>query len=109
MSPESAADVLLSRSSTARIAPSLIGISYCLPVRLSTTARVSLGTRGILDSGWGKITSEGGESLVFSLPMTQPTPPKPASLYPTRSAAGALLGQELAARGFTDWVLPGPT
>src|SRR5438477_536156 len=98
MSPTSSADVLICRRSTARIAPSWIGISYCLPVRLSTTARVSLGTRGILDSGWGKITSEGGESLVFSLPMTQPAPPKPASLYPTRSAAGALLGEQLAAK-----------
>src|SRR5438477_142165 len=109
MSPTSPADVLICRRSTARIAPSWIGISYCLPVRLSTTARVSLGTRGILDSGWGKITSEGGESLVFSLPMTQPAPPKPASLYPTRSAAGALLGQQLAARGFIGCILLGVT
>src|SRR5213595_2746261 len=60
MSPASSADVLICRRSTARIVPSWTGISYCLPVRLSTTARVSLGTRGILDFGWGKITSEGG-------------------------------------------------
>jgi len=30
--------------------------------------------------------------------MAQATAPKPASLYPTRSAAGALLGQQLAGR-----------
>src|SRR5256885_1369936 len=60
MSPTSPADVLICRRSTARIAPSWIGISYCLPVRLSTTARVSLGTRGILDFGWEKKRGGGG-------------------------------------------------
>src|SRR5438309_7716219 len=59
MSPASSADVLICRRSTARIVPSWTGISYCLAVRLSTTVRVSLGTRGILDFGWGKITSAG--------------------------------------------------
>src|SRR5256886_14311928 len=109
ISPASAADVLICRRSTARIAPSWIGISYCLAVRLSTTVRVSWGTRRILDFGWGKITSEGGESLVSSPHMPSPVSPKPASLYPTRSAAGALLGQQLAARGYIGCILLGVT
>src|SRR5947207_14261175 len=109
MSPTSSADVLICRRSTARIAPSWIGISYCLPVRLSTTARVSLGTRGILDFGWGKITTAGrGKTPYLGTHMTSPAP-KPTSLYPTRSAAGALLGQQLAARGFIGCILLGVT
>ncbi len=128
MSPASSADVLICRRSMARTVPSWTGSSYCFPVRLSTTVRVSLGTRGVLDFGWGKITSEGGEGrwkavsaarasppftafprLVFSLHMTHPTPPKRASLYPTRGAAGALLGQQLAARGYIGCLLLGIT
>src|SRR5256884_1817737 len=109
MSPTSSADVLICRRSTARIAPSWIGISYCLPVRLSTTARVSLGTRGILDFGWGKITTaRRGKTPYLGTHMTSPAP-KPTSLYPTRSAAGALLGQQLAARGFIGCILLGVT
>lgn len=40
-----------------------------------------------------------------------PAPPsaKPAALYPTRSAAGALLGQLLAARGYIGCILLGVT
>src|SRR6266550_1306632 len=41
MSPKSSGDVLICLRSMARIAPSLIGSSYCLPVRLSTTVSVS--------------------------------------------------------------------
>ena len=41
--------------------------------------------------------------------MTHPTPPKRASLYPTRGAAGALLGQQLAARGYIGCLLLGIT
>ena len=41
--------------------------------------------------------------------MTQPTAPRRDSLYPTRSAAGALLGQQLAARGYTSCILLGIT
>src|SRR5256885_4399283 len=109
MSPTSSADVLICRRSTARIAPSWIGIAYCLPVRLSTTARVSLGTRGILDFGWGKITTaRRGKTPYLGTHMTSPAP-KPTSLYPTRSAAGALLGQQLAARGFIGCILLGVT
>src|SRR2546422_6207298 len=59
MSPTSSADVLIWRRSTARRVPSWTGISYCLPVRLSTTVRVSLGTRCVLGIGSRKIT-EGG-------------------------------------------------
>src|SRR2546426_5041052 len=59
MSPASSADVLIWRRSMARTVPSWTGSSYCLPVRLSTTVRVSLGTRGVLDFGWGKIITEG--------------------------------------------------
>src|SRR5213083_1082715 len=59
MSPASSADVLICRRSMARTVPSWTGSSYCLPVRLSTTVRVSLGTRGVLDFGWGKIITEG--------------------------------------------------
>src|SRR2546427_5173741 len=38
----------------------------------------------------------------------QPSVPRP-SLYPTKSSAGALLGQQLAARGYTSCVLLGIT
>ena len=41
--------------------------------------------------------------------MTKPTPPKRESLYPTRMAAGALLGQHLAARGYLGCILLGIT
>src|SRR5437879_13807389 len=41
--------------------------------------------------------------------MTHPASSKPASLYPTRSAAGALLGQQLAARGHIGCILLGVT
>lgn len=43
--------------------------------------------------------------------MTQPTSgnPKRDSLYPSRSSAGALLGQQLAARGYSGCILLGIT
>jgi predicted phosphoribosyltransferase len=41
--------------------------------------------------------------------MTRPPSAKPSSLYPTRSAAGALLGQQLAARGYLGSLLLGIT
>ncbi len=41
--------------------------------------------------------------------MAQSTPPRRDSLYPTRSAAGALLGQQLAARGYIGCILLGIT
>src|SRR5438445_10583409 len=41
--------------------------------------------------------------------MTHAASPKPASLYPTRSAAGALLGQQLAGRGYLGCILLGIT
>ena len=41
--------------------------------------------------------------------MAQATAPKPASLYPTRSAAGSLLGQQLAGRGYLGCLLLGIT
>src|SRR5437660_10069846 len=41
--------------------------------------------------------------------MTQPAPPKRPALYPTRSGAGALLGQQLAARGYIGCILLGVT
>jgi len=41
--------------------------------------------------------------------MAQATAPKPAALYPTRSAAGALLGQQLAGRGYLGCLLLGIT
>jgi len=41
--------------------------------------------------------------------MTHPAPANPASLYPTRSAAGALLGQQLATRGHIGCLLLGIT
>src|SRR3989442_1572359 len=41
--------------------------------------------------------------------MTQPTRPKRDSLYATRSSAGALLGQQLAARGYSNCILLGIT
>src|SRR4030095_16091472 len=40
--PKSSGPVRIWRKSMARIAPSTIGTSYCLPVRLSTTVRLSL-------------------------------------------------------------------
>src|SRR2546425_11977817 len=42
-------------------------------------------------------------------PMAQPAPPRRDSLYPTRSSAGAMLGQQLAARGYTSSILLGIT
>src|SRR2546428_10724794 len=43
--------------------------------------------------------------------MAQPPSPSPRrdSLYPTRSSAGAMLGQQLAARGYTSSILLGIT
>jgi predicted phosphoribosyltransferase len=41
--------------------------------------------------------------------MTAPAQPKGKSLYATRSSAGALLGQQLVARGFVDCILLGIT
>lgn len=41
--------------------------------------------------------------------MTHPTPPKREPLYPTRMAAGAALGQQLASRGYLGCVLLGIT
>lgn len=41
--------------------------------------------------------------------MTSPALPKRDSLYPTRSAGGALLGQQLAARGYLGCILLGVT
>ena len=41
--------------------------------------------------------------------MTPSPSPKPESLYPTRSAAGALLGQQLAGRGYIGCLLLGIT
>src|SRR5207247_2708232 len=38
-----------------------------------------------------------------------PTAPDPPRLYPTRSAAGALLGQQLAGRGYLGCLLLGIT
>src|SRR5438270_1698743 len=37
--------------------------------------------------------------------MSQPASPKRPPLYPTRSGAGALLGQQLAARGYIGCIL----
>jgi len=41
--------------------------------------------------------------------MTTPGQPRRESLYPTRSGAGALLGQQLAARGYLECILLGIT
>jgi putative phosphoribosyl transferase len=41
--------------------------------------------------------------------MTQAAPARRDPLYPTRSGAGALLGQQLAARGYTSGILLGIT
>src|SRR5438445_13297275 len=41
--------------------------------------------------------------------MTRSSSPHRDSLYPTRSSAGALLGQQLAARGYTNSILLGIT
>src|SRR5207302_10795880 len=46
-------------------------------------------------------------ALVSWAPMAEA--PKRASLYPTRSGAGALLGQQLVARGYTHCLLLGIT
>src|SRR2546425_323858 len=93
-----------------------MGSSYCLPVRLSVTDRVLFDTRIVLGNGWGKITSRAVElhrlpppstALYFGSHMTKTAAPKPAPLYPTRSAAGALLGQQLAGRGYLGCLLLG--
>src|SRR5437660_12274618 len=41
--------------------------------------------------------------------MTHAASPQPSSLSPTRSAAGALLGQQLAGRGYIGCILLGVT
>jgi predicted phosphoribosyltransferase len=43
------------------------------------------------------------------LAMTAPAQPRRESLYATRSSAGALLGQQLASRGYVDCILLGLT
>src|SRR5882672_3208897 len=48
-------------------------------------------------------------TLSSALLMAQATTAKPASLYPTRSAAGAQLGQQLAGRGYLGCLLLGIT
>src|SRR5437764_1485620 len=48
-------------------------------------------------------------ALYFDSHMTKPAAAKPAPLYPTRSAAGALLGQQLAGRGYLGCLLLGIT
>ncbi len=47
--------------------------------------------------------------LILRVAMTPPTLPRRDSLYPTRSSAGALLGQQLAARGYIGCILLGIT
>src|SRR6266704_141131 len=47
-------------------------------------------------------------ALIFG-PMAQPPSPRRDSLYPTRSSAGAMLGQQLATRGYTSSILLGIT
>src|SRR2546428_2006552 len=124
-SPASSLATLIWRRSTARIVPSWMGSSYVLPVRLSVTDRVLFDTRIVLGNGWGKITRgrtvKGGASLYRPLPSSiicetmpppapaKPASPKPAPLYPTRAAAGALLGQQLAGRGYLGCLLLGIT
>src|SRR6266853_2015306 len=110
-SPASSSVTLIWRRSTARIVPSWMGSSYALPVRLSVTDRVLFDTRIVLGNGWGKITGRRhrtAKALSWHL-MAQATAPKPASLYPTRSAAGALLCQQLAGRGYLGCLLLGIT
>src|SRR5213595_2465338 len=60
-----------------------------------------------------KITRIGWEETSFTVPSRHPilaavAQPRP-SLYPTRSSAGALLGQQLAARGYQSCILLGIT
>ena len=45
----------------------------------------------------------------FGIPMTHAARPQPPSLYPTRAAAGVLLGRELAARRHVGCILLGLT
>src|SRR6266702_1751096 len=88
-----------------------MGSSYVLPVRLSVTDRVLFDTRIVLGNGSRKITGRrhrAAKALSCHL-MAQATAPKPASLYPTGSAAGALLGQQLAGRGYLGCLLLGIT
>src|SRR5213078_4694738 len=69
-SPASSSATLIWRRSTARIVPSWMGSSYCLPVRLSVTDRVLFDTRIVLGNGWGKITSRAVEGGRPSPPST---------------------------------------
>src|SRR6476660_5019436 len=50
MSPVSSCPALICFRSVARIAPSLMGTSYCLPVRLSVMVSVSAITKGAFSS-----------------------------------------------------------
>src|SRR3989442_1770177 len=85
-SPASSSATLIWRRSTARIVPSWMGSSYCLPVRLSVTDRVLFDTRIVLGNGWGKITSRAVElhrlpppstALYFGSHMTKTAAPRP--------------------------------
>lgn len=57
----------------------------------------------------GKITSTVLYRPLYLASVTSPASAKPSALYPTRSAAGALLGQQLAARGYIGCLLLGIT
>src|SRR4051794_2797375 len=78
MRPKSSAPVLIWRRSIARIVPSLIGRTYCLPVRLSVTVRVSamqrIGREGLRISGLFRIARRRllvGYPVLFAQPAIE--------------------------------------
>src|SRR5687768_5822735 len=66
--PVSSAPALICLRSVARIAPSLMGISYCLPVRLSVIVSVSIvGRGGPPPRSAASLTSRSARALVIGL------------------------------------------
>src|SRR3954449_12621857 len=78
MSPKSSSSALMSRSASARIVPSSIGISYERPVRLSVMLSVSVEFA----------TPAAPSALCCSVAMASSWPPRPGG-EPGRAVAGA--------------------
>src|SRR5438094_7756023 len=113
-SPASSSVTLIWRRSTARIVPSWMGSSVDRSDRAVLDGELVRVAGSVVGDGQGALrhanrpgkwlakdnhgrTADGNgrTALSFAVHMAQATAPKPATLYPTRSAAGALLGQQL--------------
>src|SRR5438132_13228740 len=74
ITPKSSSDTLISRKAIARTVPSSIGTSYCLPVRLSVTERVSRLVATSPSPVWALVLVSALIRLLFARPRV--------SLYP---------------------------